>query len=171
MAYEGRMMVPIISIVGRSNAGKTTLLEKLVPELRIRGYRVGTIKHDVHGFDIDHEGKDSWRHKRAGACTVAISSPKKLSIIKDVQTQETLDNLAAKYFRDVDVILTEGYKREEKPKIEIFRSQVHDKPLFYKNDLLIALLSDVALDLGVPRFELNDIKGIADIVERKFLAK
>ena len=66
-------MPPIVSIVGKSDSGKTTLLEKLVAAIRSRGYRVGTIKHDTHGFDIDHEGKDSWRHKKAGARTVVLS--------------------------------------------------------------------------------------------------
>jgi molybdopterin-guanine dinucleotide biosynthesis protein B len=93
-----------------------------VRELKKRGYRIGTIKHDVHEFDIDHEGKDSWRHKEAGACTVAISSPKKLALVKDVESEEPLDSLASKYFQDVDIILTEGYKKEGKPKIECTRN-------------------------------------------------
>ena len=162
---------PIVSVVGKSDSGKTTLLEKLVPELKTRGYRVGTIKHDVHGFDIDHEGKDSWRHKKAGAHTVVISSPKKVSVIRDVDTEATLDGLASKYFQDVDIILTEGYKRQDKPKIEVFRSQVHDRPLCTKEDHLLALVSDIPVDLGVPRFELDDIKGLADLVQETFLTK
>jgi molybdopterin-guanine dinucleotide biosynthesis protein MobB len=165
------VMAPIVSIVGKSDAGKTTLLEKLVSELTARGYRIGTIKHDVHGFDIDHEGKDSWRHKHAGARTVAISSPKKVAVIRDVDTEETIDALAAKHFHEVDIILTEGYKRESKPKIEVFQSQVHDQPLCQNDDHLVALVSDIPLDLGVPRFELNDIKGLADLMEERFLAK
>jgi molybdopterin-guanine dinucleotide biosynthesis protein B len=162
-------MPPIVSIVGKSDTGKTTLLEKLVPELRARGYRIGTIKHDVQGFDIDHRGKDSWRHKQAGAHTVAISSPTKVALVKDVETEETLDSLASKYFQDVDIILTEGYKKEDKPKIEVFRSQVHETPLCKGDEHLVALVSDTSLDLGVPRFELYDIKGLADFVEKRFL--
>lgn len=164
-------MAPIVSIVGKSDAGKTTLLERLVSELIATGHRVGTIKHDVHGFDIDHEGKDSWRHKHAGARTVAISSPKKVAVIRDVETEETIDGLAAKYFQDVDIILTEGYKKESKPKIEVFRSQVHDKPLCQNDNHLVALVSDIPLDLGVPRFELNDIKGLEEFLEQRFLTK
>ncbi len=161
---------PIVSVVGKSDAGKTTLVEKLVPELKARGYRIGTIKHDVHGFDIDHEGKDSWRHKHAGAHTVTISSPKKVAVIKDVEAEETIDGLASKYFQNVDIILTEGYKKQHKPKIEVFRNQVHDEPLCRKDDSLVAIVSDVPLDLGVPRFELDDIKGLADFVEARFLS-
>jgi len=98
------MTPPLISIVGKSDAGKTTLLEKLVGELKTRGYLIGTIKHDVHGFEIDHEGKDSWRHKHAGAHTVVISSPRKVAVIKDMAAEESLDGLATKYFTDVDVL-------------------------------------------------------------------
>ena len=166
---QGAIMAPIVSIVGKSDAGKTTLLERLVSELTARGYCIGTIKHDVHGFDIDHEGKDIWRHKHAGAHTVTISSPKKVAVIKDVETEETIDGLASKYFQDADIILTEGYKNEHKPKIEVFRSQAHDEPLCRDDDSLVALVSDIPLDLGVPRLELDDIKGLADLVEERFL--
>ena len=85
------MPIPVISIVSKKNCGKTTLLEKLIPELKRRGYRIGILKHDIHGFDIDHEGKDSFRHKAAGAEIVAISCPWKLSVIKDVQEEMTPD--------------------------------------------------------------------------------
>lgn len=161
-------MPPIVSIVGRSDAGKTTLLEKLVRELKARGYRIGTVKH-VHGFDIDHEGKDSWRHKQAGASTVALSSPKKVALIKDVESEETLDSLASKYFNDVDIILAEGYKKEAKPKIEVFRGQVHQTPLCLEYAHLLALVSDTSLKLDVPRFELDDIEGLADFLEQRYL--
>ncbi len=165
------VIAPIVSIVGKSDAGKTTLLERLVSDLTARGHCIGTIKHDVHGFDIDHKGKDSWRHKHAGAHTVVISSPKKVAVIRDVDTEETIDSLAARYFQEVDIILTEGYKRESKPKIEVFRSQVHDSPLCKNDDHLVALVSDMPLDLGVPRFELNDIQGLAEFLKQRFLTK
>jgi molybdopterin-guanine dinucleotide biosynthesis protein B len=164
-------MVPIVSIVGNSDAGKTTLLEKLIAELTARGYRLGTVKHDVHGFDIDHEGKDSWRHKQAGAHTVVISSPTKVALVKDAETEETLDSLASQYFQNVDLILTEGYKKEDKPKIEVFRNGVHAAPLFGGDKRLVALVSDTSLDLGVPCFDLEDAMGLADFVEERFLSK
>ena len=164
-------MVPIVSIIGNSDAGKTTLLEKLIAELTARGYCVGTVKHNVHGFDIDHEGKDSWRHKQAGAHTVVISSPTKVALVKDAETEETLDSLASKYFQNVDLILTEGYRKEDKPKIEVFRSRVHAAPLFGGNEHLVAVVSDTSLDLGVPCFDLEDAAGLADFVEKRFLSK
>src|SRR5512147_944366 len=116
-------MIPIISIVGKSDSGKTTLIEKLVPELTRRGYRVATIKHDVHGFEVDREGKDSWRHKQAGAHTVIISSPEKLAIIRDVDHDADLAELRDRYVQDVDIILSEGFKRNQQPKIEVFRRE------------------------------------------------
>lgn len=166
------MSPPIISIVSKKNSGKTTLLEKLIPELGRRGYRVGTVKHDTHGFDIDHEGKDTWRHKRSGASTVAISSPWKLSLIKDVDEEVSLDRIVEAYFNDTDLVLTEGYKRAGKPQIEVFRSTAHRRPLHAKGEsnALIAVMSDVPVDLGVPNFDINDIAALADFIEQGFLS-
>lgn len=122
-------MIPIISIVGKSDSGKTNFLEVIIPKLKEKGLRVGTIKHDVHGFDIDKPGKDTWRHKQAGADLVLISSPYKISLIKDVDKDNELDELMAKYIDDVDLILTEGYKSGNKAKIEIFRPAKHGQQL------------------------------------------
>jgi molybdopterin-guanine dinucleotide biosynthesis protein B len=118
----------MVSIVGKSGSGKTTLLEKLIPELRGMGLKVGTIKHDVHGFEIDHPGKDSWRHKQAGSRITIISSPQRIGMVMDVDHDHTLDELAS-FFSGVDIVLTEGYKRENKPKIEIFRREAHTEPV------------------------------------------
>ena len=165
------MPIPILSIVGKKNCGKTTLLEKLIPELKRRCRRVGTIKHDIHGFDIDHEGKDTFRHKAAGADVVAISCPWKVSVIKDVSQELTPDRLVAQFFGDVDIVLTEGYKRAGLPQIEVFRREVHRQPIHAKDQpgTLIALVSDVPLDLGVPRIDLNDVAALADLIEDKYL--
>jgi molybdopterin-guanine dinucleotide biosynthesis protein B len=98
-------MIPIVSIVGKSGSGKTTLIEKLVPELTRRGHRVATVKHDVHGFEVDREGKDSWRHKKAGAHTVVISSPEKAALIRDVERDLNLAEIRDKLIQEVDLIL------------------------------------------------------------------
>jgi molybdopterin-guanine dinucleotide biosynthesis protein B len=165
------MAPPIISVVSKKNSGKTTLLEKLIPVLIGRGYRVGTVKHDMHGFDIDHEGKDSWRHKHAGAMTVAISSPWKLSVIKDVAEEAELDEIVSNYYNDMDIVLTEGYKLAGKPQIEVFRSAAHNSPLHVKEKpkTLVAVMSDVPVDLGVPNFDVNDMEALADFIEKRFL--
>lgn len=166
------MAPPVISIVSKKQSGKTTLLEKLIPELRERGYRVGTVKHDTHGFEIDHEGKDTWRHKQSGAATVVISSPWKLSVIKDVEQELQLDDIVATYFGDRDLVLTEGYKRASKPQVEVFRSDAHKQPLHVKGETnsLIAVMSDVPVDLGVPNLSINDISGLADLIVERFLS-
>jgi molybdopterin-guanine dinucleotide biosynthesis protein B len=166
------MSPPVVSIVSKKRSGKTTLLEKLIPELGARGYRVGTVKHDTHGFDIDHEGKDTWRHKRCGASTVVISSPWKLSLIKDVDEEVSLDRIVETYFTDVDLVLTEGYLHAGKPQVEVFRSKVHQKPLHEKgvSDTLIAVMSDVVVDLGVPNFDINDVGALTDFIVQGFLS-
>jgi len=162
-------MIPIISIVGKSDSGKTTLIEKLVPELTRRGYRVATVKHDMHGFEVDREGKDSWRHKQAGAHTVVISSPQKLALIRDVEKDLTLDEIRRKWIQDVDLILSEGYKRDVQPKIEIFRKEKHKKLLCAKKDNLIAIVSNQKFRVGVPCFDLEDMRGLANFIEKDIL--
>ncbi|MCE5210527.1 MAG: molybdopterin-guanine dinucleotide biosynthesis protein B [Deltaproteobacteria bacterium] len=163
------MTTPIVSIVGKSNSGKTTLVEKLIPELIKRGYRVATIKHNKHGFDIDHEGKDSWRHKKAGACTTVIACPTRVALIEDIDHDHSLGEIRDKYIKGADVILAEGYKGNPFPKIEVFRSELKRELLCGNEDNLLAIAADVKLDVGVPCFDINDIKSIADLIENKFL--
>jgi len=163
-------MPPIVSIVGKSGSGKTTLLEKLIPELKSMGLKVGTIKHDVHAFEIDHPGKDSWKHKQAGSVITVISSPERIGMVMDVDHDHTLDELAP-FFFGVDIILTEGYKREDKPKVEIFRREVHTQPLCLNDGNLIALMTNADVDLGVPQFTTNDVRGLANFLVKHFRLK
>ncbi len=162
-------MIPIVSVVGKSDAGKTTLLEKIIPELTRRGYRVATVKHDVHGFDIDREGKDSWRHKKAGARQTIIASPRKVAVIEDVEKDHDLSEIRDRYVRDVDIILTEGYKGNPHPKIEVSRAEMNRELLCTKEDNLVAIASNRCLDIGVPCFDIDDAAGIADLIAEKFL--
>ena len=156
-------MPPVLSIVGKSDSGKTTLIEKLIPALKRRGYRVGVVKHAHHGFDMDHRGKDSYRHRQAGADTVMIASPGQLAMIKQT-TARSLDELAP-YFEDVDLLITEGFKRDRAPKIEVFRSQRHHNPACLQDETLVAMVSDTAMDLMVPHFHLDDIEAITAFIE------
>jgi molybdopterin-guanine dinucleotide biosynthesis adapter protein len=167
--FLGGWMIPIVSIVGKSDSGKTTLIEKLLPELTRRGYRIATIKHDTHGFEVDHEGKDSWRHKRAGAHTAVISSPQKVALIRDVEKDLTLDEIRSRLIQDVDLIISEGYKKDVQPKIEIFRKEVHRELLCTLEDQLVAIVSNQSFNVGVPCFDLEDMRGLADFIERQFL--
>jgi molybdopterin-guanine dinucleotide biosynthesis protein B len=163
------MTIPIVSIVGKSNSGKTTLLEKIIADLVGRGYRVATIKHNRHGFNIDHEGKDSYRHKQAGAHTTVVSSPHQIAIIQDVDRDQTFAEIRDNYIREADIILTEGFKVNDYPKIEVFRSELKRELISKKEDGLIAVASDVKLALDVPCLDINDTKAIADFIENNFL--
>lgn len=165
-------MTPLVSIVGKSGSGKTTLLEKVVTELTDRGYKIGTIKHDVHGFEIDYEGKDSWRHKRAGANTVVLSSPGKIAVIKDVDEEWPPNKLTACFIDDIDLVITEGYKKAAYPKIEVIRKAKSTKPICRKDKNLIAIASDMKFRCkDVPCIDINDATGVADLIEKRFLQK
>lgn len=162
-------MIPIVSVVGTSDSGKTTLLEKLVAELKERGYRVGVVKHDVHDFEVDHEGKDSWRLKRAGADVVIISSPRKIALIQDVDRDHALDEIRGWLPARVDILFSEGYKRGPYPKIEVYRKDHTKELLCGEHDRLIAIASDVPLNRGVPCVHIDDVKTLADLIEERFL--
>ena len=141
-----------------------------MPELTLRGYRIATVKHDIHGFEVDREGKDSWRHKQAGAHTVVIASPNKVALIRDVEKDWTLEEIREKLIQDVDLILSEGYKKDVQPKIEIFRKGKHKELLCTKEDNLVAIVSDQTFDIGTPCFHLEDMKGLTNFIEKKFLS-
>ena len=137
-------MIPIVSIVGKSESGKTTLIEKLIAELTRRGFRVATIKHNRHGFEIDHEGKDSWRHKQAGAVATVVASPGRIALIEDTPKDYDLPRSGTATSRNADIILAEGYKINPHPKIEVFRTELMRERLCGPEDNLIALAGDQA---------------------------
>jgi molybdopterin-guanine dinucleotide biosynthesis adapter protein len=169
MGYD-LAMIPILSIVGQSGSGKTTLIEKLIAELSCRGYRVATIKHNRHGFDIDHEGKDSWRHKHAGAVATVIASPGRIALIEDVDGDCPPAAIRDRYIRDADIVLLEGYKQNPHPKIEVFHADLKRERLCGPDDDLIAVAGDKRIaDKQVPWFDWNDAKGIADLIVSRFL--
>ncbi len=166
------MTVPIVSIVGKGDSGKTTFLEKLIRELSSRGVRVATVKHHVHDYDIDVPGKDSWRHARAGAVTTMVSSPDKFSLIAKVEREYTLPELATiATDSGADILLTEGFKREATQRIEISR-RARSESLISTPEELVALVTDNP-DLapeGVPLFGLEDAIAVADMVCTRYLA-
>ena len=160
-------MPPVISIVGKSGAGKTTLIEKLIPELKKRGYRIGVVKHALHGFSFDTKGKDSWRHKEAGADAVMVATQGRIAMVKD-DPCESIDCLQP-YFGDLDLVITEGYKKEDKPKIEVIRKLRGDSSVCGQNDHLIGVVTDTEINLNVPKFDFDEIKGLADLIEKNML--
>lgn len=162
-------MPPVLSIVGKSESGKTTLIEKLIPELKRRGYRVGVVKHAHHGFDLDRPGKDSYRHRQAGASTVMIVSPGQMALVKDMAGE----HLAAlvPYFADMDLLITEGFKRDAAPKIEVFRAKRHRQPACLDDPTLVAMVSDTPCSLDVPCFTPDDAAAIAAFIVNRLLAE
>jgi molybdopterin-guanine dinucleotide biosynthesis protein MobB len=168
------MSPAIVSISAKSGTGKTTLVVKLIAELKQRGYRVGAIKHDTHNFSMDREGKDSWRFTEAGADTMMVTSSEKLAIIKQnpERREPPVRESIERYFGDMDIVLTEGFKKNDFPKIEVHRRERSTR-LLYRDDsydpTLIAVASDSPLQIDVPVFDLNDAVSICDFIEKRFL--
>lgn len=164
------MTPPVVSFVGKSGSGKTTFLIKVVEELVKRGYNIGTIKHDAHSFDIDHKGKDSYRHKKAGATVVALSSPEKFAIIKDVKEEWRPERLISLFLNDCDCVITEGYKTGPFPKIEVLRKAHSTTPVSLDDDRLLAFVTDLDMnDWERPQFKLNDYKKVASFIEKEII--
>lgn len=168
---DAHKTIPVVSIVGESDTGKTTLIEKIIPELTGRGYLVATIKHDVHGFEMDREGKDSWRHKQAGASTTVLSSPRRVAVVADVEKDHDIAELRDMYIRNVDIILTEGFKKNRHPKIEVFRSDLKDDIISRGDENLMGVVGDNPPDVNVPCFDRNDVRAIVDLIENSFLRR
>ena len=168
-------MIPVVSVVGHSGSGKTTLLEKLIRELKRRGYRLAVIKHHYHtDFELDTPGKDSYRYAQAGADEVLIAAPNQVVSIRRCEADPSLADVTAR-IRDVDLVITEGYKRASAPKIEVYRTgQTGDSSaaakLLSPPEELMAVVSDQVLALAVPTFGLEDVAGLADLLENRFLA-
>ncbi|ULA64814.1 MAG: Molybdopterin-guanine dinucleotide biosynthesis protein B [Nitrospira sp.] len=161
------MAVPIVSFVGRSNSGKTTLIERVIPELVRAGYRVATVKHAGHGFDLDTEGKDSWRHKRAGASSVVVMSRGSLAMFADVPEEMKVEEIRDRFLdASYDLIIAEGWKSEGYLKIVVIREQVGEVPV--SPDGLLAVVSDKPVDLPVPVLDLNDVTGVAALIIKQF---
>lgn len=165
-------MTPFLAVVGRTNSGKTTLIERLIPALGRRGYRVATIKHHHHGdFQADHPGKDSWRHAQAGAVATALAGSRRLAVFQRLEAELTPDEIARLFLARPDLILTEGYKESLYPKIEVIRAAQGAEPLCRKEDQLVALVTDGHWDLGVPRFGLDETDALADHLVAHLLAR
>lgn len=155
----------VFGIAGYSGSGKTTLLEKLIPQLTARGIRVSVIKHTHHGFDIDRPGKDSYRHREAGASEVLISCGARWALMHELRSEAepALDDLLVR-LAPCDLVLVEGFKREPIPKLEVFRPANGKPPLFPGRPDIVAVASDIDIDADLPRLALDDIAAIADFV-------
>jgi molybdopterin-guanine dinucleotide biosynthesis protein MobB len=162
------MAIPVITLIGKSGSGKTTLMEGLIPELNRRGYRVATIKHHSHsGFEVDKEGKDSWRHSRAGSVHVIIAAPDKIASYRTLKQELTLAEIV-KEVREADLILVEGYRQAGYPSLEVMRSEVSQE-LIGSPGQRFAVAADFSVATEVPSFELGDFVGISDLIEQRYL--
>ena len=157
-------MSKVVNIVGSgSNVGKTFLLEGLIKELKKRGHSVATIKHDVHGFDIDKKGKDTYKHREAGSETVIISSKNRLAMIKELEEETNLNNIIEMVL-DKDIVLVEGYKKSDLRKIEVYRDGV-SKNIITPKEKLIAIASDKKLNVDDVKIVFKeDYKAMADLI-------
>jgi len=159
---------PIVAFVGKSGSGKTTLLVQVVQELKARGYRVAVIKHHHREGELfDVPGKDSYRYAEAGADHVVLAGPKTIMHRRRVDHDLSLDEVAA-VLGDVDLIIVEGYKRAQAPKIEVNRRENSEGLIFGAEDL-VAVVSDQRFDVPVPQFELQDVQGVVGLLEDMFL--
>ena len=163
-------MRPIFSIVGKSESGKTTLLEKLIGELNRLGYKVAVIKHAGEGFELDKQEKDSWRLSQAGSEIVAISSPSQVAVIKQVERYLSPKELSRFIGWDYDLILTEGFKQSNNLKIEVHRREQGGELLCSTKELL-AVVTDEPLDVDVPQFSGDEVQGLAKLIENKMKAQ
>ncbi len=155
----------VYGVTGWKNAGKTGLMERLVAEITGRGYTVSTVKHAHHSFDVDQPGRDSHRHRTAGASEVLLASGQRVALMQELRGVEepALASLLAR-LSPVDLVLIEGYKRERHPKVEAFRAEPGNDLIAPSDDTIRAVASDTPLDLDRPVFDLNDTAAIADFI-------
>jgi molybdopterin-guanine dinucleotide biosynthesis protein B len=156
----------IVSFVSASsNSGKTTLIEKVVKILKDRGLRVAVIKHAPSGFDLDKPGKDSWRFQQAGADSVILSGSGRIALLRKTDHEPTPDELTGLTGDDVEIVITEGFKKNAMNKIEVFRRGVSgERPLSQNDPSYLALVSDTPFEVAIPCFDLNDAAGVADFI-------
>ena len=160
-------MPPVVSIVGKSKSGKTAVIERLVQELKSRSYQVATVKHAPLGTSFDEPGKDSWRHIEAGSKATVVSSPDNIVLVKPVSQDTPLEEVVRLLGEDYDIILTEGFKQGGTPKIEVHRKGTG--PLLKNIKKRIAIVTDEPLETKARQFSFEDIKSLADLLERGFV--
>ena len=161
----------VIGLAGWSGAGKTTLLTRLIPHFNALGLRVSVIKHAHHQFDVDVPGKDSWRHREAGAAEVLVASSNRWALMHELRGagEPRLPELLAKMSR-VDLVVVEGFKREPHRKIEVFRA-ANGKPLLFPDDPgIVGIASDTAVETTLPTAHLDDIEAIAAMMLRSAIS-
>ena len=160
----------VVGFAGYSGSGKTTLVEKLIPALRLRGLRVSVVKHAHHKFDIDHPGKDTFRHREAGAFEVVVASQNRLALMREFEqpAELTVHHLLAELYEGVDWVLVEGFKHSDLLKIEVWRASSGKPTRYLDDDYVVAIATDSPGQLPVatlrPLLDLNDADTVADFL-------
>ena len=160
-------MPPVVSIVGVSESGKTTFLVKLIGELKSRGYKIATVKHTHHDQEFAPSGKDTLRHIKAGSEATVLNAPNGITLIKPAKRELPFEEIVRLLGEDYDLILTEGFSRGDAPKIELHRKE--RGALLKSATKRIAIVTDEPLDTKVRQFSLDDVKGVADLIEKGFI--
>lgn len=166
---QAESSIPVICFVGSSNSGKTTLIEKVIGLLAKKGYDVATVKHTHKNFSADSEGKDSWRHKAAGARTVVLASPSQFAVVSDSRSELTIEDVLGKFVSGADILIVEGFKKDSYPKIEVSRNGSGHDLRCLTDPSVIAVASDKMLNVSIPVFNINDAAGITGFIEKNFL--
>lgn len=160
--------IPVVLVIGKQNVGKTTLLKRIIPRLKKKGYRVGTIKYNIPRFEMDYEGKDTYAYYQAGADVVSISSPKKFAIIKRVRRRSpSIQDIVAHNYRDVDVVLVEGYKKWRYPYVEIYNNLMRVRPAGDAGNNHIRISSETRAASSMPNFKKTDVDNVVKFIESK----
>jgi molybdopterin-guanine dinucleotide biosynthesis protein B len=168
-SFVERSALPVVSVVGKKKSGKTTVLIGVIEELCRRGLRIAVLKHDTHGFDVDIPGTDSYRLREAGAVVTGLSSPEKYMVLSRTTEEVSLELLVARIADPVDLVITEGFKQQDAPKIEISRLE-RSTGLIAREDELLGIVSDQRFpDYRVVQLDMDDFAGIADLIEGRVL--
>ncbi|MEO6321141.1 MAG: molybdopterin-guanine dinucleotide biosynthesis protein B [Polaromonas sp.] len=160
----------VVGFAGYSGSGKTTLVEKLIPALKLRGLRVSVVKHAHHRFDIDHPGKDTFRHREAGAFEVVVASQNRLALMREFEqaSELTVHHLIAELYEGVDWVLVEGFKHSDLLKIEVWRAASGKPTRYLDDDFVVAIATDSPDQLPAatlrPVLDLNDADVVADFL-------
>lgn len=160
-------MIPIVSVIGWHDSGKTTFIERLIKELKQRGVRVATLKHTRGDFQVDRVGTDTWRFAQAGSDLVAISGKRLLAFIEPRKAEMSLSEIVSRLPSGIDLLITEGYKRESTPKIEVIRRGTNSRRIALPKDLLALVTDGDEVDDTVPTFAMSDVGGVADLLEER----
>jgi molybdopterin-guanine dinucleotide biosynthesis protein B len=163
-------MLPIVSIVGKSESGKTVLMEQLIAEFKRRGYKVAALKHSAGGMEIDRPGKDSWRFAQAGSDAVLVSSTDRLAFIKNLDHELNIEEILQVVGDEFDLVLAEGFRKSKIPKIEVHKKELGDD-LLCSPDEISAIVTEGSLDTDRPQLPWGDTVAIADFIEKNFVLK